>query len=71
MIHPLTEETAAAERRQILTDVKFHRNAARRRLRDLEQLEVDCARVGIRLIREPMRGQEGQTHATRPDHHPR
>jgi hypothetical protein len=70
VIHPLTEETAAAERRRILTDVKFHRNAARRRLRDLEQLEVDCARVGIRLIREPIhQTRQGETDASRTHPH--
>jgi hypothetical protein len=67
VIH-LTEETAAAERLRILADVKNHRNAARRRLRDLEQLEADCARVGIRLIREPVRPARESTDArTDPD----
>lgn len=70
MIHPLTEETAAAERRRILSDVKSLRSAARRRLRDLEQLEADCARVGIRLIREPIRPAPGRdsSEPQRPDH---
>lgn len=62
----LTEETAQVERRRILSDVHFHRNAAKRRMRDLERLEADCARVGIRLIREPVRAQGGQTHANHP-----
>jgi hypothetical protein len=70
VIHPLTEETAAAERRRILSEVKSLRNAARRRLRDLEQLETDCARVGIRLIREPIRAHGGRD-SVRPDPHAR
>lgn len=60
----LTPETAAFERAQILADVRFHRQAAARRLRDLERLEADCLRVGIRLIREPVRPGKGETHAS-------
>jgi len=70
VIQPLTAETAAVERDRILADVRAHRRAAARRLRDLERLEADCARVGIRLIRTPMRAQEGR-HAARPDSHDR
>jgi hypothetical protein len=62
----LTHAAAQIERRRILDDVRFHRNAAKRRLRDLERLEADCARVGIRLIRQPVRAQESRdSHATR------
>ena len=56
----LTEETAAAERARILNDVHFHRAAAKRRLRDLERLEADCARVGIRLIRNTTQTRQGE-----------
>jgi hypothetical protein len=70
VIHPLTEETAAAERRRILAEVRFHRNAAKARLRDLERFEDDCARVGIRLIRTPARPAQGRdtSEPQRPDH---
>lgn len=63
MIHPLTEETAAAERARILSDVRAHRRAAARRLRDLELLEAECRRHGIRLVREPHQTRQGEIHA--------
>ena len=70
MMLTLTPQQAAAERERILADVRFHRRAAARRLRDLERLEADCARVGIRLVRTPIRPTTGEIHATRldPDH---
>jgi hypothetical protein len=52
-IRPLTRETADAERERLLAGVRYHRRLAAQRLRDLDRLEADCARVGIRLIREP------------------
>lgn len=62
----LTLESASAERESILRDVHFHRNAAKRRLRDLERLEADCARVGIRLIR--VQTHQGESNVrTHPD----
>lgn len=67
----LTLESASAERESILRDVRFHRNAAKRRMRDLERLEADCARVGIRLVRVPVQTRQGETDATRPDPHNR
>jgi len=68
----LTPETAAVERARILADVRFHRQAAARRLRDLERLEADCLRVGIRLIREPRQTHKGETpNASGPDPRPR
>lgn len=57
----LTPEAASAERDRILADVRFHRAAARRRLRDLDRLEADCARVGIRLIRQAVQSPGGQS----------
>lgn len=71
MIHPLTEETANAAADELRRGIRFHRNAARARLRALERLEADCARVGIRLVRVPTsRAQGGQNDAatTRSDH---
>lgn len=65
----LTFETAQAEREAILRDVHFHRTAAKRRLRDLERLEADCARVGIRLVRVSVRPITGESnvHRAHPD----
>lgn len=71
MIHPLTrpltEEVAAAERRRLLGELRFHRTEAKRRKAALEQLEATCARVGIRLIRQPIRPDQGETSAARTD----
>lgn len=57
----LTESEARVQRDRILADIRFHRAAARRRLRDLDRLEADCARVGIRLIRQPVQSPGGQS----------
>lgn len=68
LIQPLNEETAAAERVRILNDVRFHRNAAKQRLRDLDRLEATCRANGIRLIREPQTRQGEHREPQRPDH---
>jgi hypothetical protein len=71
VIHTLTPETAAIERARILADVRWHRQAAARRLRDLERLEADCQRVGIRLIREPRQTHKGETNHAGASPYPR
>lgn len=53
MIHRITEEDANRAARELRAGIRFHRNAARLRLRALERLERECNRHGIRLIREP------------------
>ena len=66
----LTAEQAAFERERLLRDMRFHRQQAKRARIALDLLEADCARVGIRLIREPRQTHEGETSepATRSDH---
>lgn len=68
MIHPLTEETAAATRARLLSEHRYHRAEARRSLRELERLEETCRRHGIRLVREALRPAEGESHAANPHH---
>lgn len=63
---PLTQELAQSERRRLLSNLHFHRTEAKAARRALDQLEEACARVGIRLIREPLRAQGGQTDAQSP-----
>lgn len=68
---PLTEETAAAEKARLLSNLRHYRRAATRAKRALDRLEADCRRHGIRFVREPVRAPEGgQTHAG-PDPDPR
>lgn len=64
MIADLTEESANAAARELREGIRFHRNAARARLRALERLEAECQRHGIRLVRQSVRGPGGQTHAS-------
>lgn len=68
----LTPERAAERRAEILADVRELRRATRRRLRDLERLEADCARVGIRLVRQQIRpatkGEIDDASRPRPHH---
>lgn len=61
----MTPEAALLEREQLVEQVRFHRRAATRAKRALDRLEADCARHGIRLIREPIRARGGrdQHHA--------
>lgn len=61
----ITEELAQAERRRLLGNLHFHRTEAKAAKRALDQLERDCARVGIRLVREPIQTRQGESHATR------
>ena len=69
MIHPLTEETAAAERRRLLNHWHDHKRAMQAAKRALDRLEAECARHGIRLIREPMQTRQGEhREPQRPDH---
>ena len=65
----LTPEIAAQERARLLGDLRFHRTEAKAAKRALDRLEADCARFGIRLIREPSRPTSGEhREPQRPDH---
>lgn len=63
-----TPEQASEWRWRLLSRVRFHRRQAERAKRDLERFEADCARHGIRLIREPMRVQEDRRGRSDPQH---
>lgn len=64
---PLTEETAAAERTRLLSRLRFHRRGAAQTRRQLDYLDAQCRKHGIRLVREPVRSEKEETTDARPD----
>lgn len=72
MIGTLTPEVAQRERARLLGTLHFHRSEARNAKRALDRLEETCNRLGIRLVREPIRPHpRGETNAIRADSDPR